>query len=212
MIVSFRHRGLERRTKAKGRNARPEHVRKTARPSCVLDRSRGPRDVDPARTARAPVKDIQGHYAVTVSGNWRCLPFQGWRCVDVDYLTTTEEEILAMHNPPPYGGIVRGSVRTARIVRDRRRVTLAFPGTLELVNDGGRLVEMSIRLTKAFGLARTCSACRWAYDLWQRGRIDESTSSGSRRHEPADCYRAVGNVARARGPLRATVRLAVAAS
>ena len=89
MIVSFRHRGL--RALYEGRTPRrvaPEHVRKLLDVLAVLDRSRGPRDVDLPGLRLHPLKgELQGHYAVTISGNWRVtFSFEDGDAVDVDYL------------------------------------------------------------------------------------------------------------------------------
>ena len=53
----------------------------------VLDRSRGPRDIDLPGLRLHPLKGrLQGHYAVTISGNWRVtFRFEDGDAVDVDY-------------------------------------------------------------------------------------------------------------------------------
>ena len=89
MIVSFKHRGL--RALYEGRTSRrvaPDHVRKLTDVLAVLDRSRGPRDVDLPGFRLHPLKgELQGHYAVAVSGNWRVtFRFEDGDVVDVDYL------------------------------------------------------------------------------------------------------------------------------
>ena len=54
----------------------------------MLDRSRGPRDIDLPGLRPHPLKgERQGHYAVTVSGNWRVtFRFEDGDAVDVDYV------------------------------------------------------------------------------------------------------------------------------
>ena len=54
----------------------------------VLDRSRGPRDVDLPGLRLHPLKgELQGHYAVAVSANWRVtFRFEDGDAVEVDYL------------------------------------------------------------------------------------------------------------------------------
>ena len=89
MIASFRHRGLK--SLYDGRTARrvaPEHVRRLLDILAVLDRSRGPDDMDLPGFRLHPLKgEMKGHYAVSVSGNWRVtFRFEDGHAVDVDYL------------------------------------------------------------------------------------------------------------------------------
>ena len=89
MIVSFKHRGLK--ALYEGRAARrlaPEPLRKLSDILAVLDRSRAPQDVDLPGFRLHPLKgELKGHYAVSVSGNWRVtFRFEDGEAVDVDYL------------------------------------------------------------------------------------------------------------------------------
>ena len=89
MIASFKHRGLK--ALYEGRTARrvgPEHVRKLLDILGVLDRSRTPQDVNLPGFRLHPLKGgLKGHYAVTVSGNWRVtFRFEDGDVVDVDYV------------------------------------------------------------------------------------------------------------------------------
>lgn len=89
MIASFRHRGL--RALYEGRTARrvaPDHVRKLLDILAILDKSRTPQDVDLPGFRLHPLKGaLKGHYAVTVSGNWRVtFRFDEGDVIDVDYL------------------------------------------------------------------------------------------------------------------------------
>lgn len=89
MILSFRHRGL--RELYNGRSARrvaPEHVRKLTRILAVLDRSTKPRDMNlPGFRLHQLTGRLTGHYAVTVSGNWRVtFRFEEGHVLEVDYM------------------------------------------------------------------------------------------------------------------------------
>ena len=89
MIASFKHRGLK--ALYEGRTARrvgPEHVRKLLDILGVLDRSRTPQDVNlPGFRLHALKGGLKGHYAITVSGNWRVtFRFEDGDMVDVDYV------------------------------------------------------------------------------------------------------------------------------
>ncbi len=70
-----------------GRRVDPEHVRKLRRILAVLDRSNAPRDMDLPGLRLHPLKGrLSGHYAVSVSGNWRVtFRFEDGDVVDVDY-------------------------------------------------------------------------------------------------------------------------------
>ena len=89
MIKSIRHRGL--RALYEGRRAAkvaPGHVAKLERILTALDRSRGPEGMDLPGFGLHPLKGrLKGHYAVSVSGNWRVtFRFEDGDAVDVDYL------------------------------------------------------------------------------------------------------------------------------
>ena len=88
MIRSFKHRGLK--ALYDGRTAKrvaPEHVEKLRDILAVLERSRTPQDMDlPGLRLHALKGVLKGHYAVSVSGNWRVtFRFEDSHAVDVDY-------------------------------------------------------------------------------------------------------------------------------
>ena len=89
MIKSFRHRGLKALYKD-GRAAKiaPGHVAKLARILTALDRSSGPEGMDlPGFRLHRLKGSMKGHYAVSVSGNWRVtFRFESGHAVEVDYL------------------------------------------------------------------------------------------------------------------------------
>ena len=89
MIASFKHRGLK--ALYDGRTARrvaPEHIQKLRDILGILDRSQRPQDVDlPGLRLHQLKGELTGHYAITVSGNWRVtFRFEDGDVVDVDYL------------------------------------------------------------------------------------------------------------------------------
>ncbi|MFI5021141.1 MAG: type II toxin-antitoxin system RelE/ParE family toxin [Alphaproteobacteria bacterium] len=89
MIRSFKHRGLQ--ALYDGRTARrvaPQHVEKLRDILAQLDQSRGPDDMNLPGYRLHPLKGtLKGHWAVSVSGNWRvAFRFEGGHAVDVDYL------------------------------------------------------------------------------------------------------------------------------
>lgn len=89
MIMSFRHRGLK--ALYDGRTTRrvaPGHVRKLLDILAALDRSRGPEGMDlPGFRLHELRGRLKGHYAVSVSGNWRVpFRFEDGSAVDVDYV------------------------------------------------------------------------------------------------------------------------------
>ena len=88
MIRSFKHRGLK--ALYDGRTAKrvaPEHVEKLRDILAVLERSRTSQDMDlPGFRLHALKGVLKGHYAVSVSGNWRVtFRFKDGHAVDVDY-------------------------------------------------------------------------------------------------------------------------------
>ena len=89
MIASFRHRGLK--ALYEGRTVRrvaPEHVGKLRDILAALDRSRGPEGMNlPGFRLHALKGPLKGHYAVSVSGNWRVtFRFEDGAATDVDYV------------------------------------------------------------------------------------------------------------------------------
>ncbi len=88
MIRSFRHRGL--RSLYDGRTTRrvaPEHVEKLRDILFMLEQSRGPEGLDvPGLRLHLLSGQLKGHYAVSVSSNWRItFRFEDGDAVDVDY-------------------------------------------------------------------------------------------------------------------------------
>jgi proteic killer suppression protein len=88
VIRSFKHRGLK--ALYDGRTAKrvaPEDVEKLRDILAVLERSRTPQDMDlPGLRLHALKGVLKGHYAVSVSGNWRVtFRFEDGHAVDVDY-------------------------------------------------------------------------------------------------------------------------------
>lgn len=89
VIRSFNHRGLK--ALYDGRTAKrvaPEHAEKLRDILALLDRSRTARDIDlPGFRLQALKGVLKGHYAVSVSGNWRVtFRFEDGRAVGVDYV------------------------------------------------------------------------------------------------------------------------------
>jgi toxin HigB-1 len=89
VIRSFRHRGLKALYDGRtaGRVA-PGHIDKLRDILAVLDRSRTAQDIDlPGFRLHALKGILKGHYAVSVSGNWRVtFRFEDGHAVDVDYI------------------------------------------------------------------------------------------------------------------------------
>jgi proteic killer suppression protein len=89
MIRSFRHRGLKAlydgRTE---KRVSPRHVDRLRDILAVLDRSAKPDDMNLPGFRLHPLKgELKGHWAVSVSGNWRVtFRFAGGDTHDVDYL------------------------------------------------------------------------------------------------------------------------------
>jgi len=89
MIQSFRHRGLK--ALYEGRRptkVAPSHIVKLTRILTALDRSSGPDGMDLPGFRLHPLESgLKGHFAVSVSGNWRVtFRFEDGRAVEIDYL------------------------------------------------------------------------------------------------------------------------------
>jgi proteic killer suppression protein len=88
VIKSFRHKGLEEFF-ATGKKAgiRPDHAKKLQRQLAVLDNAQSVSDL-PAAWKPHPLsgRDLGGHHAIWVSGNWRLtFVFEGTDVHLLDY-------------------------------------------------------------------------------------------------------------------------------
>ena len=88
MIKSFRHKGVERFFR-KGSKAgiQPKHAERLRRQLFALDNAKAVQDMNaPAWRLHALHGNLQGHWAVDVSGNWRLtFAFEGENAALVDY-------------------------------------------------------------------------------------------------------------------------------
>jgi proteic killer suppression protein len=89
MIRSFRHRGLKALYEGKtAKRVAPDHIERLRDIIAVLDRSRDSADMNLPGFRLHPLKGaLKGHWAVSVSGNWRVtFRFDGDHAVEVDYI------------------------------------------------------------------------------------------------------------------------------
>ena len=93
MIRSFIHKGLKRFFETGNqKGVRPEHARRLRLILARLDASQSKDDMDLPGLGLHPLGkkgklDLRGHWAVTVSGNWRVtFRFEGQDAVEVNYM------------------------------------------------------------------------------------------------------------------------------
>ena len=89
MIGSFRHKGLKRFYQSGSKQGiRPEHAQRLADILARLDASTCPEDMNlPGLQLHSLHGDMQGYYAVSVSGPWRVIfHFENTQAMDVDYV------------------------------------------------------------------------------------------------------------------------------
>lgn len=89
MIVSFRHKGLERYYRTGStRGIQVEHAARLARILAALDAAAQPADLDLPAYRLHPLRgSLQGYWSIRVSGNWRItFRFLGNDIELVDYL------------------------------------------------------------------------------------------------------------------------------
>ncbi len=88
LIRSFRHKGIEQFF-ATGSKAgiQPKHAERLRSQLFALNNARKPSDMSaPGWTLHSLKGDLQGHWAVAVSGNWRLtFRFEGEDAILVDY-------------------------------------------------------------------------------------------------------------------------------
>jgi proteic killer suppression protein len=89
MILSFRHKGLEKFfTTGKKTGIRVDHAKRLRLILGQLASAQSPKDMALPGLRLHPLKgELSGYYAVDVSGNWRVtFRFQGQDATDVDYV------------------------------------------------------------------------------------------------------------------------------
>jgi toxin HigB-1 len=87
MIVSFRHKGLQRFwTRSDASGLRPDWIPKIDRFLEALDQGRSPQELAiPGAGFHALRGDLKGRFAMTISRNWRLtFAWRGEDAVDVD--------------------------------------------------------------------------------------------------------------------------------
>ena len=88
MIRSYRHKGLQRFAETGSKaGIQPTHEKKLRILLTALDAASGPADMNaPGYGLHALRGDLEGHWAVSVSGNWRLtFAFEGEDAILVDY-------------------------------------------------------------------------------------------------------------------------------
>ncbi len=88
MIKSNRHKGLKRFAETGSKSGiQPKHADRLRRILTALDVATLPRDMDAPGSNLHPLRgDLQGHWAVSVTGNWRLtFVFEGEDVILVDY-------------------------------------------------------------------------------------------------------------------------------
>jgi proteic killer suppression protein len=89
MILSFRHKGLERfYVDGSRKGIQPDHTQKISRILDRLDASISPADMNlPGYRLHALKGKEAGRWSVTINGNWRItFEFEGRNAILVDYL------------------------------------------------------------------------------------------------------------------------------
>lgn len=89
MILSFRHKGLERFFRSGSRSGiQPEHAAKLRLLLTALDHAVAPKDMNaPGWRLHRLTGALTGFWSVSVSGNWRLtFGFKGTDAVDVNYV------------------------------------------------------------------------------------------------------------------------------
>ncbi|MFZ0420576.1 MAG: type II toxin-antitoxin system RelE/ParE family toxin [Candidatus Sulfotelmatobacter sp.] len=88
MILSYRHKGLKKFAKAGSKSGiQAKHAEKLRRLLTALDVASRPEDMNaPGSNLHSLKGTLEGHWAVTVSGNWRLtFAFHGEDAIFVDY-------------------------------------------------------------------------------------------------------------------------------
>jgi proteic killer suppression protein len=88
MIKSYRHKGIKHFAETGSKaGIKPEHASRLGRLLAALDAAISPANMNaPGYGLHALKGDLEGHWAVSVSGNWRLtFTFEGEDAILVDY-------------------------------------------------------------------------------------------------------------------------------
>lgn len=88
MIKSFRHKGVEQFFRAGSKaKIQPDHAERLRKQLFALDNANDPKDMNAPGWKLHPLRGaLEGHWAITVSGNWRLtFMFDGKDAILVDY-------------------------------------------------------------------------------------------------------------------------------
>jgi len=88
MLKSYRHKGVKQFAETGSKaGIQPEHANRLRRILSALDAATCPANMNAPGYALHPLKgDLEGHWAVRVSGNWRLtFTFEGEDAILVDY-------------------------------------------------------------------------------------------------------------------------------
>lgn len=87
MIRSFRHKGVEQFFRTGSTKIHSGHAERLRRQLFALDNAKSARDMNAPGWKLHPLHgSLEGHWSVTVSGNWRLtFAFEGEDAVLVDY-------------------------------------------------------------------------------------------------------------------------------
>ena len=89
MIRSYRHKGLQRFAETGSKaGIQPAHAKRLRNLLTAMDAASSPTDMNAPGYHLHPLHgDLEGHWAVSVSGNWRLtFAFQGEDAILVDYM------------------------------------------------------------------------------------------------------------------------------
>lgn len=180
MIKSFHHKGLEAFFRT-GSNAgiQPQHAKRLRLQLAALDGSVGPACMNlPGWQLHPLTGRLAGHWAVSVSGNWRLtLRFDGEDAVLVDYQDYhSEQGMTRMFNPPHPGEVLKDGVFSdgAVTVTDAAAALGVTRVALSRVLNGkaGISAAMAVRLGKWLGTGpETWIAMQGQHDLWKAEQL-----------------------------------------
>ena len=195
MIRSFRHKGLENFFRKGSKAGQAAHADRLARQLARLEVATVAADMNvPGWKLHALKGGLTGHWAVTVSGNWRMIfAFEDGAPYWLITLTTTEsittEEAIAMtrmYHPPHPGLTLRDDVLPAlglSISAAAAQLGVTRVALSRVVNGQAAISpEMALRIERWLGVEYGGSADLWlaqqsAYDLWQVAQVHRKVLS-----------------------------------
>ncbi len=172
MLKSYRHKGVKQFAETGSKaGIQPDHANRLRRLLSALDAATCPANMNAPGYALHPLKgELEGHWAVRVSGNWRLtFAFEGEDAILVDYKDYHKELSMLFHPTHP-GEVLKDYLGDMTVKEAAKRLGVTRPNLSRILNGrAGISALMSVRLAKAmpYTSPEFWLKMQLNYDLWK---------------------------------------------